>query len=49
MTTTEWGVVIAGVALIGAVNWWFFLAGAGTAAATDSADGQEVIEKTHHG
>jgi plastocyanin domain-containing protein len=42
MTGTEWAVVLAGVAAIAALNWWFFLAEGGVAMATAQAGVQQV-------
>lgn len=39
MTGAEWGVLTGSLGLIGAVNWWFFAADRGTAAATVAAGG----------
>ena len=48
MSTTEWIVVLGGIAAIAWVNWWFFLSGRGApaAAATVAAGGlaEAVIE-----
>jgi plastocyanin domain-containing protein len=42
MNPSEWLVVAAGVAAIGALNWWFFLAEGGVAVAAAKAGVQEV-------
>lgn len=43
MTALDLGVVAGGVAAIGAINWWFFLAGRKpTAAATSGSGVQEI-------
>jgi len=41
MNWTDWGVVIAGVAAIGWVNWYFFLAGRSASQAGRSARTEE--------
>lgn len=42
MSPNEWLVIAAGVAAIGALNWWFFLAESGVAVAAAKAGVQEV-------
>ena len=37
MNGAEWAVVIGGLALIGWINWYFFLASAGTSRPTSAA------------
>ena len=49
MTGTEWLVIAAGIAAIGALNWWFFLAQGDVATATASAGVQEVVVKVRGG
>lgn len=51
MSATEWMVLAGGIAAIGWVNWYFFLAGRGSAAAaTEGAGGvQEVTIRVQGG
>ena len=44
MSGTEWMVLIAGVAAIAWVNWYFFFAERSTASATTSASGVQEVE-----
>lgn len=43
MSTTEWGVVLAGLAAIAWVNWYFFLAGGAPATAAAAAGGVQEV------
>lgn len=45
MHGAEWGVLIGGVLLIAVINWWFFLAGRGTA----GAGVDPRVRHDHHG
>lgn len=51
MSTTEWLVLLGGIAAIGWVNWYFFLAGQGNAAAATAGSGgvQEVTIRVQGG
>lgn len=40
MTTTEWGVVVGGLALIALINWYFFFSDASSA---DSGNGKPAV------
>lgn len=51
MSTTEWMVLLGGIAAIAWVNWYFFLAGRGSAAAAAEGAGgmQEVTIRVQGG
>ena len=50
MTTVDWGVIAAGVALTGWVLWFFFIAEQGAATATAGTGGvQDVSVRVHGG
>lgn len=49
MSTTDWLVIVAGVALIGWVVWYFFFAEQGAAAATSSTGGRRDVTVRVHG
>ena len=42
MSPSEWGVIVAGITAIAALNWWFFMAQGGVAVAAAKAGVQEV-------
>ena len=44
MTAVEWGVVLAGLAGVALVNWWFFLAQRASARATAGASGVQQVD-----
>ena len=49
MNGTDWLVIVAGVALIGWVIWYFFLAGGTAATATAASGRQDVTVRVHGG
>ena len=49
MTMVEWLVVLTGALAIGAVNWWFFVAGRESRAATVSTSGRQEVTITVNG
>ena len=49
MSATDWAVLAAGVAAIGFVNWYFFLATRPAAAATAAAGGAQEVTITVKG
>ncbi len=49
MTAADWFVVLGGLAAIGAVNWWFFVAGRHAVAASELASGLQQVTITVRG
>lgn len=49
MNATDWIVIVAGIAAIAWVNWYFFLARRSAATATASASGTQEVTVVVHG